>query len=676
MVERPVGYPSYINQTGGYSPETVRVLENWWTGVRVLNSIISVLTVPVVTILLAHASIVYSQRCQPTQKLSLQELLALADRGWSDPWILFSSRSTFLWIAFTILIFNAIQQPIQSILVSSKTITIVGSADIPVYQVVESIGGQVFWPMFDQYLLGWDPEPADLANIPVELVIEDVLKKTTMVSNKDTQPYLWPNPGTVPGMVPSDNNLNGTLYYYNIEPQNYFISAMQNGTSTGVLREHAIRFNMSLDCRAISSTQYPETCAGDNPFQVSYQFEDSEQETSTGITVRACVPGNYSEVPWTLSRDRQDISEEAFLDVQQASGNTANFTLRCSSNTTRGYFELGNTNNGYRPGRLIEKWPSNEDAFNDIIIGFSNNTGAWSQSPTTVDVSESPFENWQLPLAYKNNVTTENTTTPGPLTTSFMALFGERSFFNTVSQSASTEPAEVLKPICQQDSIPFARYCAIYTYQASLNCSTFSAVNNLCNQTAWTNYTLPELVLTSLQMFNPTWTGRYAAQQGLLTAMYFSIESYLLQTQSATSSTSDYESPPSARPLFSGSGTTVTKPVVSTGGKIAVSILLSLQLLSLVCLACYIYSVPTWSVSFNSYAVLRMGSSLRDLPTLGPVKEAEIERLKQEDGLIGVIKDFEDDFDGEGMTALPRLGLGAPGLVNRAARVRAERDQL
>jgi hypothetical protein len=81
----------------------------------------------------------------------------------------------------------------------------------------------------------------------------------------------------------------------------------------------------------------------------------------------------------------------------------------------------------------------------------------------------------------------------------------------------------------------------------------------------------------------------------------------------------------------------VLKPICHQGSILiarycAVSILLSLQLLSLVYLTCYLYSVPKWSSSFSPYAVLRIWSSLNNLPTLGPVGKAELENLKHENG--------------------------------------------
>jgi hypothetical protein len=192
-------------------------------------------------------------------------------------------------------------------------------------------------------------------------------------------------------------------------------------------------------------------------------------------------------------------------------------------------------------------------------------------------------------------------------------------------------------------------------------------MNVLCNQTKWQTE-LPNLISQVLKVYDPTWS-QPLPKESLLTAIYFAIESYLLQTQSASAAFSDEQNAPTARPLFSSSGTTLTKPVMSTNGKLGMSILLGLQLLSLICLTIYIYSVPTWSASFNAYALLRMGSSLGNLPTLGPVEEKEIERLKEEDGLVGVIENFE----GNKMTVFPRLELGAPGMANRSAWLRSTR---
>ena len=103
--------------------------------------------------------------------------------------------------------------------------------------------------------------------------------------------------------------------------------------------------------------------------------------------------------------------------------------------------------------------------------------------------------------------------------------------------------------------------------------------------------TSPEAVMMeNLQIFSPKRLNAIQALQSLLSAVYFLLESYLLQTQSATSGSGQQvtNESPTARPILSSSGTTLTKPAMSSNGRIAVSVLLGLQLLVLIALACYI----------------------------------------------------------------------------------------
>lgn len=182
---------------------------------------------------------------------------------------------------------------------------------------------------------------------------------------------------------------------------------------------------------------------------------------------------------------------------------------------------------------------------------------------------------------------------------------------------------------------------------------------------------LEAVILESLKIFSPNIKGGIGPLQSFLTAMYFSMESYLLQTQSVTSGSSQSvtDDPPTARPILSSSGATVTKPVMSSHGRIAGSVLLGLQTFVLIVLACYIYSTPTWAATLDALAVLRMGSSLSSLPALGPMEQYQAEELQKEDGLIGVVDNWERDET----VILPRIAIGAPGLINRATNARAKK---
>jgi hypothetical protein len=107
------------------------------------------------------------------------------------------------------------------------------------------------------------------------------------------------------------------------------------------------------------------------------------------ITIRICAPGHYYKSPWTLSRNRQDITGELYVDVWFPDNTTiipeyarlvhyriSNFTTSCTTTTTRGYFELPNYRNDYLAQPLNDKWPDNGtmwSEWNDYILndGYS-----------------------------------------------------------------------------------------------------------------------------------------------------------------------------------------------------------------------------------------------------------------------------------------------------------------
>lgn len=164
---------------------------------------------------------------------------------------------------------------------------------------------------------------------------------------------------------------NGFFWYYeSTQPGSptFFVSAVPNATTTGVLREHAMRLNSSVECTLIDRSAFPSACVGDLPLVKSFS-------RSSNMSIDICVPGDYSKNPWSLSRDRQNLTEELYVDVfvpyeSKLNGyfddTFYNFTAHCTANTSRGYFELGNYRNNYTAGPLIDKWPDNETMWKDF----------------------------------------------------------------------------------------------------------------------------------------------------------------------------------------------------------------------------------------------------------------------------------------------------------------------
>jgi hypothetical protein len=208
------------------------------------------------------------------------------------------------------------------------------------------------------------------------------------VSDKDTQTYLWPEMtpgnGSVNPLDTKKESLSLQWYYYadkgmaeawGLDTANsgaFYASALPIGTTTGVLRHHALRQHSTASCQIVPESSFPSTCPGDAPFTTTFSHQD--------LVVRICGPGSFQTVPWTLSRNRQNISEELWIDVAtpgdrfRLSNGTSYvaFTLHCTASSSRGYFELGNHHNGDVPGPLLEAWPSPDE----MAVHFNDRMGA------------------------------------------------------------------------------------------------------------------------------------------------------------------------------------------------------------------------------------------------------------------------------------------------------------
>lgn len=108
---RPLNQSAYIDQTFGLSPNDLKTVSRLMRAIRIMNSVATLVTIPFISIVLAHASIVYTQRRRVGQSLSLAQTLALADKRWGDAWFLLRSKSPknkplvskFVWFAAAVL---------------------------------------------------------------------------------------------------------------------------------------------------------------------------------------------------------------------------------------------------------------------------------------------------------------------------------------------------------------------------------------------------------------------------------------------------------------------------------------------------------------------------------------------------------------------------------------------
>ncbi|KAF8164362.1 hypothetical protein K438DRAFT_2067300 [Mycena galopus ATCC 62051] len=614
---RPLNAPSYNDQSGSIPPSGLLAIYIVVVLIRVLNSISGVLVVPVVGTILSQAAVVFAQRRRPKQDLNLVQLFALADRGWGSIVTMWSARSTgksssFLWVAALITMIVTVQQPIQSALVSFELITVMSCLDLP--QVGRC---SIEFPVVTAY----DAEPGVISLLPHNLIVTDVANSIVTVSDLDPQPNLWvDNPyASVDRDIDAFVMLpdRGMFFWYSQDyhpNETYFVSALQNGTTTGVLRQHAIRMNSSASCESIPRASFPATCGGARPVQAAFSNEF--------IDVRVCAPGEIGTSPWTLSRDRQDISEELYIDLGISSEENLlrvrNFTTKCTANSTRGYFELGNYFNGFAYGPLIEKWPEPDvlaREFNDYLTTFNGDPPPSQFDIQLVPIVD-PFDNIDFNAS-------------APLITTASALFGNNSFLNIADPHNNLTATQLLTLMCQHGSIPFALPIAIQSSpDFSDYCNGFAIAFDT-KTTEDADSSLADVMGTYFfNRFNDIFNAEYILDMSMFFANRAVLNKAVMLTQPSISE----------RPIYTSPGLELVKPVKTLAGTIIVSALIAMQLAGLGLVIWYIYSVPTWTTSLDALAVAQIAREIPDgdIPPLGPVSKEKLGKMLKVDVLVGV----------------------------------------
>ncbi|KAF1916190.1 hypothetical protein BDU57DRAFT_516139 [Ampelomyces quisqualis] len=673
LVYHPLGARSYYDQAGLEDSKLTlhRRMDN---ALSVINSFTGIVTVPIISALLTQAAVVYAQRRRKDQFISVRQMFALADQGWSNfgvlheawpPWRGHTSGpgaagSPFLWLAAAFIMLCAVQQPLREALVSKESTSIMTYRD----NTAAAFGVD----KATARLLGHDAEPFDLAEIPEDIVVQNVMNSLATFDRYEMPPYIWTDPGGERGFVKATSFGFGskTPGPWMQPTPDYFVAALPNATTTGVLRHRLMRLNSTVDCDQINMSNFPSRCEGQRPFAASYNWTE-------GPAVRLCVPGERGLYPWETNRNRQDITEDFYLDVSGLApasgyGNTAyntTLTLHCSVGTTRGYFEMGNYRNDLRPGPLLDRWEeldpyTDQPEYNDWLPNVWRDKNEYGENykslrgrrrrPMAEDkITDIPT--WPAPEQDKTPWPTiptsdgENRTMSGPLMTSILAMFGEQSFFASINESETA-----LSQICESGRMPFITFSGYERY--ANECSTTSSSDN----TGALGSTISKFLRST---FNDTST----AVNHLSAGIYFTNQAMLLQTVRISDGFT-------ARPILTGSGALVQRPTVSKGGLVIVSTLVFFQLIGLAYLAWYIYQVPTWTGLLDALAVASITNSLEkgSIPAIGSMNSSDLDGLNETNGTIGVVNtECEEQalvVDHPGQKSV-ELGLGAPGLFHR-----------
>ncbi|KAK0369752.1 hypothetical protein CLIM01_12897 [Colletotrichum limetticola] len=103
--------------------DSINKNSDWYQGIEVLQSVLTVLTLPLTTTVPSAAAIIYVQR--RSQKLKLRQVIALGDQGWSDavavlkaPWE--KCNTVFLILAVLVYVIGGVLAPLQEYLLSAE----------------------------------------------------------------------------------------------------------------------------------------------------------------------------------------------------------------------------------------------------------------------------------------------------------------------------------------------------------------------------------------------------------------------------------------------------------------------------------------------------------------------------------------------------------------------------
>lgn len=385
----PLTKPSWT-YAPGISYKDYKTMQAWARAIPILNAVAAILAIPILSAVIAQAAVVFAQRRHHGQRLSVRQLFALADRSWRNPGTLHKmlwweepghARVNWFLIACAGLVGlgesndlvgvhhadnmqGAVQFPLYQILVPWKEVTVPTCEDTRYIHYGLGprtcdfdTGTKSKFKELGYTQVGIDLEPAQMAVIPAQYILPRMKLDLAAMNEDQAQPYIWTDRYT-------------TIRYEDVQG---FVAALPAGTLTGVLREHVLRLNSTVSCTSLEISGFPATCAGENPFRASLEYRgeyDWGKSDGNLSAVDICAPGDLGRHPWTVSRNRQELSEEVFLRFSGDEHDAG--VVHCTGLTTRGYFELGNMHNGNAFGPLLDAWPSSgpsleEHRFHDYM---------------------------------------------------------------------------------------------------------------------------------------------------------------------------------------------------------------------------------------------------------------------------------------------------------------------
>lgn len=377
MTQRPLWPSKYTDQyvcdyhqnpdrcTGSSAETRENIAKNrdWYQGIRALQSVIAVLTLPLATAVLSAATVIYVQRT--THNLSLRKLIVLADKGWTDIITMFqafckSRDAGFLKIAFAVYVLGGLLSPLQEYLL------IVEPIKVTYYQETAAWVKDI--PALIQH--------HDIRYINDNLIVLITRELLETTSSSQPQAQLWQGSGYAcsdtqdnNGELLSETCRIGTTLGEIASLKDPFLAQLPAGYSTGLIRQFLPRINSTAEVSLLSVDEFPRSCnTSSGSFWASYYSAGggTADPMAAPVSLQACMPGNLTASPWKPTRDLQSFTEELYLNITfEYDPDPKNTCMKIQVNTTAGYFELPNNwnqtagellqNDPYGPGGACDK---------------------------------------------------------------------------------------------------------------------------------------------------------------------------------------------------------------------------------------------------------------------------------------------------------------------------------
>lgn len=526
-------------------------------------------------------------------------------------------------------------------------------------------------PLSETKSPGWDEYSAERYKISIAHVSD--IPYTKLYTNRDTVKLrkklaIWEEETCEPRLWMSGPRENVTKWqqrcargeerswgFENLDKlSDPFIAQLPYGFSTGFEQAYAPRINTNVSYESIAVDDAPEGCfslEGDSRF-VKHHYEYVHPFRSyQSWNLSTCIPSSALISPINGTRDRQDFDEVFYLNLTRRDEifyDTG--TFKVSARTTIGYFELPSYANGNQPGLLLDMYPWKADEK--------------LPNSTTEDT----------PLTYE---LLEDVPNRGPLATIYLALFGNGSLPDTLSDPSyltylnrsSTSSAYINSTATTPTENPFSSLPPDTPPSATLApgiCHDLAPLGTLFGDgVTWARTSPVDYCLATDEVWRYEWRGRAPFNRTAdppFDVRYWMDRFFVAEDRvraALTAAAFMADEIWLTDPMVRGSlvvavdeGFDVVAPVMPLAGVVVGSLLLGVFLVALWGLLVFaaLQRRARWTPTLDAWAMLRMGAGVG-------VGAFVTTTMGKEDDVLDALPGFMGDARPEGDVG--RLGVGA-----------------